>query len=638
MLNGAAPAFDIEGGWLLVLARGLWVAALLSAFGSLVFRGFVAPRALRLLPGPDALRVGGQLDRVTRLSLFVAMAAGLAWLVLLTGNLANAQTVSQALNAVPTVLTDTAFGHLLSMQLGAVALTALVLGRGLNPTRRWLATAACTTATILQAGHGHAASMYGGPSWLLLAGVLHVLGAGGWLGGLIPLLLMVSVTPAKPAATAARYYSPLGKLCVAAVAGSAVFQAWVMIGTVPGLVGTAYGWVALAKLALLGVLLGFAAANRYRFAPALIRSEPRAARRVLVRSIAVQTGFSLAVIAAAAVLSSLAPSMHLQAVWPFTERFSLETIQEDPDFRREVIQAALALAGAGALLVLAVLLRRRASVLAVVAAVVIAWFAAPHLDLLFVEAYPTSFYHSPTGFAATTITQGAALFPSHCAVCHGAHGHGDGPAAAGLPIPPADLTAAHLWDHSDGELFWWLTHGIDAPEGGLAMPGFAAALSEDERWALIDFIRANNAGTAMAATGHWPVPVHAPAFAANCGGKTVTLDDLRGHIVRLIIGTVRPMAPNPDVTTIFATPAPGPAACFATDELVPLAYAVVSGVAAHDLPGTAFLIDGDGWLRAMQRPDAAATWDDPKTLAAEIGVIRAHPLAAPTPMPMDMKM
>ena len=638
MLNGAAPAFDIEGSWVLMLARGLWIAALLSAFGSLVFRGFVAPRALRLLPGPDALRVGGQLDRVTRLSLAGAMAAGLAWLVLLAANLAGAETVSQALNAVPTVLTDTAFGHVLAVQLGAVALTALVLGRGLNPARRWAATAACTAAIILQAGHGHAASMYDGPSWLLVASVLHLLGAGGWLGGLVPLLLVVWVTPAKPAVTAARYYSPLGKLCVIAVAGSAAFQGWVLIGSIPGLVGTAYGWIALVKLTLLGVLLGFAAANRYRFAPALMRGEPRAARRVLLRSIALQTGFSLVVICAAVVLSSLAPSMHLQAIWPFTERFSLVTVQEDPDSRREVIQASLALAGAVALLVLAVVLRRRVSVLAVVAAAVIAWFAAPHLDLLLVEAYPTSFYHSPTGFAATAITQGAALFPSHCAACHGAHGHGDGPAAAGLPVPPADLTAEHLWDHSDGELFWWLTHGIDAPEGGLSMPGFAATLSEDDRWAVIDFIHANNAGTAMAASGHWPVPVHAASFAASCGGKTVTLDDLRGHIVRLIIGPVHPMAPNPDVTTIFATPSPDAAACVANDEMVPLAYAVVSGVAAHDLAGTTFLIDADGWLRAMQRPGAPAAWNDPKALAAEIGVIRAHPLAAPAPMPMDMKM
>ncbi len=81
-------------------------------------------------------------------------------------------------------------------------------------------------------------------------------------------------------------------------------------------------------------------------------------------------------------------------------------------------------------------------------------------------------------------------------------------------MPPADLTAEHLWAHEDGELFWWLSHGIAAPDGSLAMPGFAAALTEDQRWALIDWVRANNAGVVWAATGAWPRPVQAPELQA----------------------------------------------------------------------------------------------------------------------------
>lgn len=116
--------------------------------------------------------------------------------------------------------------------------------------------------------------------------------------------------------------------------------------------------------------------------------------------------------------------------------------------------------------------------------------------MLFVPAYPTSFYRSPTAFAATSIMRGAALFPSNCAACHGADGRGDGPLAAKLPVPPADLTASHLWAHPDGELFWWLANGIEAPDGQPAMPGFADKLPPDNRWALIDYVRANNAGFA----------------------------------------------------------------------------------------------------------------------------------------------
>lgn len=35
---------------------------------------------------------------------------------------------------------------------------------------------------------------------------------------------------------------------------------------------------------------------------------------------------------------------------------------------------------------------------------------------------------------------GRALYDAYCISCHGASGRGDGPVAAGLPHPPADLT------------------------------------------------------------------------------------------------------------------------------------------------------------------------------------------------------
>ena len=255
--------------------------------------------------------------------------------------------------------------------------------------------------------------------------------------------------------------------------------------------------------------------------------------------------------------------MHVQPVWPFPLRPSLVTVEEDPDFRREVIAAGLALAGAVALIALAVLIRHRTRWLVLVAAIVIAWFAIPHLDLLLVQAYPTSYEHSPTDFAATGIVRGEMLFPSNCAACHGAAGRGDGPSAHGLPVPPADLTATHLWMHSDGELIWWLSHGIEAPEVGLVMPGFADTLSVEERWDLIDFIRARNAGVAMRVTGDWPVPVQAPGFQATCaGGRTVTLADLRGQVLRLVVDSSPGSQAAPaGVTTIIAStdPAHAPA-------------------------------------------------------------------------------
>jgi mono/diheme cytochrome c family protein len=69
------------------------------------------------------------------------------------------------------------------------------------------------------------------------------------------------------------------------------------------------------------------------------------------------------------------------------------------------------------------------------AAIILA-VAIPHLDLLLVGAYPTSFFTSPTEFAATAIVHGAKLYVANCAVCHGNEGHGNGPAAKSLPLSP----------------------------------------------------------------------------------------------------------------------------------------------------------------------------------------------------------
>ena len=78
----------------------------------------------------------------------------------------------------------------------------------------------------------------------------------------------------------------------------------------------------------------------------------------------------------------------------------------------------------------------------------------------------------------------AADFTTHCAVCHGAAGHGDGPGAKGLTPPPADLTdAGRMGEHSLFGLYNTITLGIK----GTAMTGFAP-LSEAQRWALAFYV------------------------------------------------------------------------------------------------------------------------------------------------------
>src|SRR5262249_10838705 len=133
---------------------------------------------------------------------------------------------------------------------------------------------------------------------------------GAWLGGLLPLLILVRDAPPRPAALTLKRFSKLATLCVIAIAGTACFQGWVLGGGVAGLTRTAYGSLVLLNAALFRPLLGIAAINRFRLTPALERQDASPARWALLRTIAVETVLGLMVLLAAGVLSGLEPGMH----------------------------------------------------------------------------------------------------------------------------------------------------------------------------------------------------------------------------------------------------------------------------------------------------------------------------------------
>jgi putative copper export protein/mono/diheme cytochrome c family protein len=610
----------------LTAARGVQIAASLSAFGTAVFWCAVVPPVVPA--GAARGRIEARLRNLFRASLAVAIGAALVWLVAQAAFMAEAESVADVAAAIWPVLTDTHFGHVLDARLLLLLLAAPALGHGARTGRRALAVAAVGLSLILQTWSTHAAAAEGlDEAVLIISQSLHLLAAGAWLGSLAPLLTAVGALEPDQGARVSRRFSPLGMLCVAVLAGTALAQSWILIGGLAELVGTDYGRIALAKLALLLLLLAFAAANRFRYTPAMDGATSADAKRGLRRSIALETAVGLLAVFAASLLADLPPALHQQPLWPFAWQPNF-AILGDPDFGPEAVGGLLRL-GAAVLLAAAALFWRRLRWVLLVAGVAAAVWAWPHLDLLLARAYPTSFYRSPTGFTAAAIARGATLYPEHCSACHGSDGRGDGPDAKSLPIPPADLTAAHLWNHGDGELFWWLSHGMDDPRSGLAMPGFADSLSEDERWALIDYVRAHNAGAAMAAGGQWTHPVPAPDVSARCGdGRTVAIADLRDKVVRIIArdrSDTAPAAPGPDVITIELqrdARADTAADCATADPAAWTAYAIVSGLDSDALAGTQLLVDPQGWLRARGRAGES------NALPAEIAQIRANPIAA----------
>ncbi|MFY2825148.1 c-type cytochrome [Ruegeria sp. MALMAid1280] len=98
------------------------------------------------------------------------------------------------------------------------------------------------------------------------------------------------------------------------------------------------------------------------------------------------------------------------------------------------------------------------------------------------------------------LTNGQALYAEQCASCHGAHLEGQPnwrtPDENGvLPAPPHDETG-HTWHHDNQLLFDYTklggaqtlaARGIKDFNSG--MPGFAGALTNDDIWDVLAYIR-----------------------------------------------------------------------------------------------------------------------------------------------------
>ena len=90
---------------------------------------------------------------------------------------------------------------------------------------------------------------------------------------------------------------------------------------------------------------------------------------------------------------------------------------------------------------------------------------------------------NPVAATTESIRNGKALFGIYCTTCHGPRGRGDGP-MVGTVMPSSDLHTARLHTQHDGYLYATIR------SGGLVMPAYAHALSIEERWDVVNYVRA----------------------------------------------------------------------------------------------------------------------------------------------------
>jgi len=270
-----------------------WGIALGATVASVGLQGaYVGALGLGHAIDPDVVRsvLDARYGRVALLRVILLVVTGVALLVSAGGDRSRAEEGTAAGPATGT---------------GAGARVALgALGGGL-------------LVTLGLSGHAATGELV---PFALAADVVHLGAAALWLGGLVVVLAVA--LPRRDPAELARVVPRFSSIAFAAVALlvlTGVFQSWRQVGSLDALLHTTYGHLLLVKLALFVVMVGFGYLGRrwvqrgYGAAAAAARDAGEAVDEELVaagyrRSIRVETGIGLAVLAVTALLVNAQPA------------------------------------------------------------------------------------------------------------------------------------------------------------------------------------------------------------------------------------------------------------------------------------------------------------------------------------------
>jgi copper transport protein len=156
---------------------------------------------------------------------------------------------------------------------------------------------------------------------LICTDTMHVLCMSAWLGGLVMLLIVLGLAARRlPGPDGTRLlavvvgrFSMLARIAVLILLLTGIAQSIALVGSLSALRDTGYGLLVLAKILLLVVLIALGGFNQ-RWALPRLRllaaggAEPGRAATILRRSVALEVGFALVVIAVTSVLVATEPA------------------------------------------------------------------------------------------------------------------------------------------------------------------------------------------------------------------------------------------------------------------------------------------------------------------------------------------
>jgi copper resistance protein D len=262
-----------------ILARAVHLGACLLFFGVFAFDRFVA----------TAISANGKTEiqnywqsRIRFFNLILLpliLLSGIAWFALVAVNMSGEPLQVEILK---TVWAQTQFGTVWKWRL-LFWLAAVVIAMFLhflksktplqkNLMRLQLLFSGALLGSLAWAGHG-----LEGSHWHLFADVLHLLVAGFWPTGLLPLILLLrqlrqASEPARWNFTAAlvRRFSALSLGSVVLLVATGLLNSWFLVGSFPSLLEQTYGRWLLAKIILFCFAVAIGAVNLLRLKPRLL--------------------------------------------------------------------------------------------------------------------------------------------------------------------------------------------------------------------------------------------------------------------------------------------------------------------------------------------------------------------------------
>jgi putative copper resistance protein D len=222
-----------------------------------------------------------------------------------------------------TVLDETQFGLVLEIRAALAMVLVVCLVGDRFAQANWLAVAVSLGLSAAIAWTGHAGSTLGELGDLhLTADALHLIAAAAWIGGLVPLALLLAavqrhrgIEGASLALVAARRFSILGIVSVATLLVTGIVNASILVGSLHALIASQYGQLLMFKLVVFAAMLVFAAMNRFWLTPRLLTSSANELRlevlRQLTRNSTIEIALGLLIFAIVGTLGTMHPAIHV---------------------------------------------------------------------------------------------------------------------------------------------------------------------------------------------------------------------------------------------------------------------------------------------------------------------------------------